>query len=249
MFDLLQHGRAVGFIPETGCGSNQKVLKFTEHVCLHCDSNVRESQNIVDLCRRQSMKPLPSFTPLMSALAVATASFLVCAFGLSSMQAQNQSPAAARDTLIPTTARSIAPGFILTDAHGERIDLSDFSGKVVLLDFWATWCGGCKREIPWYMEFDKKFRGQGLAVIGVSMDEEGWKVVRPFLARKIDTETGGNIAMEYPVVIGNDKLAKEYNLTSMPMTLLIDREGRIALSHTGVVNKDDFQSHILQLLK
>ena len=90
---------------------------------------------------------------------------------------------------------------------------------------------------------------QGLAVIGVSMDEEGWKVVRPFLARKVDAETGGNIAMEYPVVIGNDKLAKEYNLTSMPMTLLIDREGRIALSHTGVVNKDDFESHILQLLK
>jgi peroxiredoxin len=127
--------------------------------------------------------------------------------------------------------------------------LSDFRGKVVLLDFWATWCGGCKLEIPWYMEFDKKFRGQGLAVIGVSMDEEGWKVVRPFLARKVDAETGGNTAMQYPVVIGNDTLAKEYNLTSMPMTLLIDREGRIALSHTGVVNKDDFQSHILQLLK
>jgi peroxiredoxin len=201
------------------------------------------------------MKPLPSFatfsirarlvSPLtsMSALAVAMAGFLVCAFGLSTMQAT------ARDTLIPRTARSTAPGFTLTDAHGERIDLSDFKGKVVLLDFWATWCGGCKLEIPWYIEFDKKLRGQGLAVIGVSMDEEGWKAVRPFLARKIDTETGGNIAMEYPVVIGNDNLAKEYNLTSMPMTLLIDREGRIALAHTGVVNKADFESHILQLLK
>jgi peroxiredoxin len=208
------------------------------------------------------MKSLPSLatfsirarsaSPLMSALAVATAGFLVCAFGWSSMQAENhvdQSPAAARDTLIPKAARSIAPGFTLIDAHGERIDLSDFRGKVVLLDFWATWCGGCKLEIPWYMEFDKKLRGQGLAVIGVSMDEEGWKVVRPFLARKIDTETGGNTAMKYPVVIGNDALAKEYNLTSMPMTLLIDREGRIALSHTGVVNKADFESHILQLLK
>jgi peroxiredoxin len=207
------------------------------------------------------MKPLPSFatfsirarlaSPLtsMSALAFVTAGFLVCAFGVSPMRAQNQSPAAARDTLIPKPARSIASGFTLIDAHGERIDLSDFRGKVVLLDFWATWCGGCKLEIPWYMEFDKKFRGQGLAVIGVSMDEEGWKVVRPFLARKVDAETGGNTAMQYPVVIGNDTLAKEYNLTSMPMTLLIDREGRIALSHTGVVNKDDFQSHILQLLK
>jgi peroxiredoxin len=189
------------------------------------------------------MKPLPLFATF------SIGAFLVCAFGLSSMQAENHVDQSPTDTLIPKASRSIAPGFTLTDAHGERIDLSDFKGKVVLLDFWATWCGGCKREIPWYMEFDKKFRGQGLAVIGVSMDEEGWKVVRPFLARKIDAETGGNTAMKYPVVIGNNKLAKEYNLTSMPMTLLIDREGRIALSHTGVVNKDDFQSHILQLLK
>ncbi len=195
------------------------------------------------------MKPLPSFATSMSALAVATAGFLVCAFGWSSMHAENHVDQSPTDTLIPKAARSIAPGFTLTDAHGEQIDLSDLRGKVVLLDFWATWCGGCKREIPWYMEFDEKFRGQGLAVIGVSMDEEGWKVVRPFLARKVDAETGGNTAMKYPVVIGNDTLAKEYNLTFMPMTLLIDRQGRIALSHTGVVNKDDFQSHILQLLK
>jgi cytochrome c biogenesis protein CcmG/thiol:disulfide interchange protein DsbE len=98
------------------------------------------------------------------------------------------------------------------------------------------------------MEFDEKYRQQGLAVIGVSMDEDGWKAVKPFLARKTDPETGGNTAMKYPVVIGSDQLAKEYNLTSMPMTLLIDRQGKIALSHTGVVNKKDFEGHILQLL-
>jgi thioredoxin-related protein len=72
--------------------------------------------------------------------------------------------------------------------------------------------------------------------------------VKPFLLRTKDPETGGNTAMKYPVVIGSDQLAKAYNLTSMPMTLLIDREGKIALSHTGVVNKSDFEGHIRQLL-
>jgi cytochrome c biogenesis protein CcmG/thiol:disulfide interchange protein DsbE len=154
----------------------------------------------------------------------------------------------APDKLFPEKSRKTAPGFSLTDANGKQIQLSDYRGKVVLLDFWATWCGGCKLEIPWYMEFDKKYSRQGLAVIGVSMDDDGWKAVKPFLARKTDPETGGNTAMKYPVVIGSDQLGKAYGLTSMPMTLLIDRQGKIALSHTGVVNKNDFEAHILQLL-
>jgi peroxiredoxin len=86
-------------------------------------------------------------------------------------------------------------------------------------------------------------------VIGVSMDEDGWKSVRPFLAQKRDPETGGNTAMKYPVVIGTEALGKQYNLTNMPMTLLIDKQGKIALSHTGVVNKDAFEGDILQLLR
>jgi peroxiredoxin len=177
----------------------------------------------------------------------------VCALHVTLMEAQedhNAHPAkAATDTLVPQDQRKSAPGFSLTDANGRTINLAGYRGKVVLLDFWATWCGGCKLEIPWYMEFDQKYRSKGLAVIGVSMDEDGWKAVRPFLARERDPETGGKTAMKYPVVIGSDTLAKEYNLTSMPMTILIDRTGKIALSHTGVVNKVDFESHILQLLR
>jgi peroxiredoxin len=161
----------------------------------------------------------------------------------------SQTSKAAADTLLPKGQRKAAPEFSLTGADGKSIDLAQYRGKVVLLDFWATWCGGCKLEIPWYMEFDENYKRQGLAVIGVSMDEDGWKAVKPFLARTRDPETGGNTAMKYPVVIGNDTLAKEYNLTSMPMTLLIDREGKIALSHTGVVNKEDFEGHIRELLR
>lgn len=153
------------------------------------------------------------------------------------------------DVLHPAPVRKTAPAFKLIDAQGNTIDLHAYRGKVVLLDFWATWCGGCKLEIPWYMAFDAKYKSQGLVVIGVAMDDGGWAKVRPFLAQLKDEETGGNTAMRYPIVLGSTSLSKAYGLTSMPMTLLIDREGKIAFSHTGVVDKDDFERHIQQLLK
>ena len=83
------------------------------------------------------------------------------------------------------------------------------------------------------MEFDAKYKERGLAVIGVSMDEDGWKAVKPFLALEKDPETGGHTAMKYPVVIGSEPW-KQSHLTRVPMTLLIDREGRIAVSHSGM---------------
>jgi peroxiredoxin len=144
------------------------------------------------------------------------------------------------DVLAPQEKRKEAPDFTLTDANGRTVTLSAYKGKVVLLDFWATWCGGCKVEIPWYVEFDHKYRDKGLAVIGVSMDNEGMKIVKPFLAQK---------KIEYPVVIGNDGLAKQYDLTSMPMTLLIGRDGKVAISHAGIVDKDNFEGHIQTLLR
>jgi peroxiredoxin len=163
--------------------------------------------------------------------------------------AQARSNSGNQEPLIPQGERKAAPNFILTDAKGHTINLSTYKGKVVLLDFWATWCGGCKTEIPWFMEFDAKYKDRGLAVIGVSMDEDGWKSVKPFLALEKDPETGGHTAMKYPVVIGSESLAKQYHLTSMPMTLLIDREGRIAVSHSGMVEKDDWESKIRSLLQ
>ena len=88
------------------------------------------------------------------------------------------------EMLMPANARKSAPYFTLVDAQERPITLSEYRGSVVLLDFWATWCGGCKLEIPWYMEFDKKYKNRGLVAIGISMDADGWKTVRPFLAQK-----------------------------------------------------------------
>src|SRR5271170_4990318 len=135
-------------------------------------------------------------------------------------------PAHAPATINP---RKTAPNFALSDSNGAPIRLSDYKGRVVLLDFWATWCHGCKTEIPWYIEFQNKYKGEGLAVVGVSMDDDGWKAVRPFLREHL---------FNYPVVIGDQDLAKVYGVDSMPVTLLIDRQGKIADSHSGVVNKD-----------
>ncbi len=144
-----------------------------------------------------------------------------------------------RGELTPASARKAAPDFTLTDAKGETVKLSDYRGKVVLLDFWATWCHGCKTEIPWYMEFEGKYKDKGLAVIGVSMDADGWKSVKPFVAEK---------KMNYAVVIGNDSLAKEYDVTNMPVTLLIDRDGKIADAHAGLVDKAAWEREIQMLL-
>jgi thiol-disulfide isomerase/thioredoxin len=170
-----------------------------------------------------------------------------------SIQAEGSATDAAHigipDALTPAAQRSAVPDFTLTDANGKPVTLSAYKGKVVLLDFWATWCGGCKIEIPWYMEFDKKYRDQGLAVLGVSMDKEGWAAVKPFLAKKTDDETGGSMAMEYPIVIGTDDIARAYNLKTLPVTLLLDRDGKIAVMHTGLVNKESFENNIRSLLK
>jgi thiol-disulfide isomerase/thioredoxin len=111
---------------------------------------------------------------------------------------------------------------------------------VLLLDFWATWCGGCKTEIPWYVEFQNRYRDAKLSAIGVSVDAVGWKSMKPFLAEH---------KLNYPVVIGNDKLGEEFGLMNMPLTLLIDRNGNIADSHAGVVDKDNFEAKIRTLLQ
>jgi peroxiredoxin len=135
--------------------------------------------------------------------------------------------------------RKPAPDFALADSKGHLVALSGYQGRVVLLDFWATWCTGCKQEIPWYAAFAKEYKKSGLTVIGVSMDDGGWKLVKPFLKQH---------GMRYPVVIGNEELAKRYDVTSMPVTLLIDREGKIAASHLGVGEKEAFERELKVLL-
>jgi cytochrome c biogenesis protein CcmG/thiol:disulfide interchange protein DsbE len=137
--------------------------------------------------------------------------------------------------------RNNAPDFALKDADGKTVRLSDYRGKVVLLDFWATWCGPCKIEIPWFMEFERKYKDRGFAVIGISMDEDGWEAVRPFVA---------GLGVNYRMVIGSDETATHYGgVEALPTTFLIDRDGKIAAVHVGLASKGDFQNGIEQLLQ
>jgi cytochrome c biogenesis protein CcmG/thiol:disulfide interchange protein DsbE len=140
----------------------------------------------------------------------------------------------------PVSSRKAAPDFTLSDPKGAPIRLSDYKGKVVLLDFWATWCHGCQTEIPWYMEFQEKYKGQGLSVIGVAMDDDGWKSVKPFSDEK---------KINYMIVVGNESMAKEYGVSALPVTLLIDREGKIAALHAGMVDKESFEKEVRTLLQ
>lgn len=140
-----------------------------------------------------------------------------------------------------TTDRKPAADFSLKDENGATVKLSDYKGKVVLLNFWATWCGPCGVEIPWFVEFEQKYKAQGFAVLGVSMDEDGWPAVKPYVAeRKIN----------YRVLMGNDTVAQFYGgLDSLPTSFIIDRDGKVAFPpHIGLVSKNEYVNEIQCLL-
>ncbi len=144
-------------------------------------------------------------------------------------------------SVTPGKERKAAPDFALKDVNGQTVRLADYRGKVVLLDFWATWCGPCKIEIPWFKEFERQNKDKGFAVIGVAMDDEGWDVVKPFAK---------DLEINYRLVAGNDAVTEQYGgIEALPTTFLIDRNGRIASVHVGLSSKSDFENGIQELLK
>jgi peroxiredoxin len=140
----------------------------------------------------------------------------------------------------PAPSRRAAPDFTLDDSNGARVRLSDFKGRVVVLDFWATWCTGCKVEIPWFMGFEKKYKIAGLETVGAAMDVEGWEKVRPYVAQH---------PFNYPVVVGDADFAKLFGVSALPITILIDRDGRIADVHTGMVGKGKWEKELRKVLQ
>jgi peroxiredoxin len=140
---------------------------------------------------------------------------------------------------VETNATRLAPDFLLSDASGREVRLSDFRGKVVLLNFWATWCLPCTVEIPWFTEFQQRY--PDFVVLGVSMDEDGWSSVRPFIEKR---------KVNYRVMLGNEKVSALFGgVPALPATFIIDRSGKIVATHAGMCSRNDYETEIRAALE
>lgn len=135
---------------------------------------------------------------------------------------------------------AVAPDFSLSQLNGEPLRLSAYRGKVVLLDFWATWCAPCREEIPHFVDLQNQYGSQGLRIVGVSMDD-GPEPVRDFYQQ---------FKMNYPVVMGDAKIGELYGgVLGLPIAFLIGRDGRIRAKHIGATEISVFEREIAELLK
>lgn len=134
-----------------------------------------------------------------------------------------------------------APAWKLKDLQGREISSEQFKGKVVVLDFWATWCGPCRMEIPGYVELQKKYRDKGLEIVGVSMDAQGPGVVKTFVQKN---------AMNYTVVMGDEATTDAFGgIEAIPTTFLIDRDGRIRDRKVGAEETATYEEKIVKVLE
>jgi thiol-disulfide isomerase/thioredoxin len=141
----------------------------------------------------------------------------------------------------PADAKPANLNFTLKDIDNHDVRLSSLKGKVILLDFWATWCGPCKIEIPWFIEFQNKYGKSGLEVIGV-VTEDTVEKAKPFAAQW---------KMNYTILQGNgrDDLDEAFGpMFGLPVTVVISRDGKICGKHVGLGGKDAFEREIKSLL-
>ena len=139
----------------------------------------------------------------------------------------------------PSANRPVAPMFSATDINGRKLELADYQGKVILLNFWATWCGPCRVEIPAFIKLQERYRDQGFVIIGISEDES----VEP--VREFYREFG----MNYPVAMGENRVSELFGgIVGLPTTFLIGRDGRIYSKHMGAANISVFEAEVKELL-
>ena len=135
---------------------------------------------------------------------------------------------------------SLAPDFQLKSLDGKQVRLSDFRGKAVLLNFWATWCAPCKIEMPWFVDLQKQYASQGLQVIGVAMDDSGQDTIAKFAKE---------LGVNYPVLIGKESVGDAYGgVEFLPTTFIIDRQGKVVNRVFGLAGRSEFEDSIKKAL-
>jgi thiol-disulfide isomerase/thioredoxin len=139
---------------------------------------------------------------------------------------------------------SIISGLTFKDLNGKVVNIEDYRGKVVWLDFWQTWCEPCKIEIPWLIEFQTKYASRGFTVIGVAGDPEGLSKVAPFLQKERFDVNGQRLAINYPIVLGTDAIADRFGVDALPTGLLISRDGHLIKTTVGLVDRDEIAKDI-----
>ncbi|HTY59751.1 MAG TPA: TlpA disulfide reductase family protein [Bacteroidota bacterium] len=133
-----------------------------------------------------------------------------------------------------------APNFNLKNATGQSVELAKLHGKVVVVNFWATWCGPCRAEIPGMLDVYEKYKSKGLEIVGISVDRDGWPVINPFVKK---------LNIKYPVVLGNGEVTDAYGgIDAIPTSFFVDREGRVLLRHVGYMSREDFEKAVRSFL-
>ncbi len=146
---------------------------------------------------------------------------------------------------VESVAGTSAPDAIFKDLEGKDVPLSSFKGKVVLINFWATWCEPCYIEIPWLIEMQQKYGARGFTVLGVSMDDEGKAAVAPFLAKERFNVNGQKLPMNYPIFLGNDDVATKFGgLLGYPTSFLISKDGKEIKKIQGLIPYEEITKAI-----
>jgi cytochrome c biogenesis protein CcmG/thiol:disulfide interchange protein DsbE len=141
------------------------------------------------------------------------------------------------------------PDVTFQDLQGKNLTLASLKGKVVVVNFWATWCDPCRVEIPWLIRLQQTYVSKGFTMVGVAMDEDGKSVVDPFVQSTHFDVGGQQMTMNYPIVLGNDDIANKFGgMLGFPTSIVISRDGKIAKRYIGIVNEADLEKQIKDLL-
>lgn len=139
-----------------------------------------------------------------------------------------------------TLQGKIAPGFSLVDTDGKKVSLSDYKGRPVLVNFWATWCAPCKLEMPWFEEYRAKYKDQGFEILGIAEDDAPKDEI---------VKTAKRAGVSYPVLLTDNKVANLYGgVDSLPTSFYIDKAGKVVEETVGLAPKDEVEAHIRQTI-